>query len=122
MNESNVLQIIRMKASELGWRVFRNNSGAGKLENGNFIRFGLGNESFGMNKIIKSGDLIGIRPVLITPDMVGQTIGQFVSLEVKHADWQKRDSDHEKAQRRWCALINDIGGYAIITNNSEDLI
>jgi len=121
MKESNVLQTIRMKASELGWRIFRNNSGALHASNGNFIRFGLGNESFGMNKIIKSGDLIGIRPVLITQEMVGTIIGQFVSLEVKRADWQKRDTDHEKAQRRWCELINDMGGYAIITNNSEDL-
>ena len=115
MKESEVQTTLRIKASEKGWRLWRNNVGAGKLENGAFIRWGLANDSAGMNKIIKSADLIGINPVLITQDMVGTVIGQFVSREVKAAGWQKRDTEREKAQQRWADLINSMGGDATIT-------
>lgn len=42
-----------------------------------------------------SPDIIGIVPVLITADMVGETIGQFVGVEVKVG----RDRQSEKQKR-----------------------
>lgn len=115
MQESNVQQELRIKASEAGWYLWRNNVGAGKLENGAFIRWGLANDSSNINDLIKSADLIGIKPVLITQDMVGTVIGQFVSREVKRSDWTKRNTKREKAQQRWADLINQMGGDATIT-------
>jgi len=106
---------IRLKASQAGWRLFRNNVGAGMLENGNFLRWGLANDSTVLNKQIKSGDLIGLRPVLITDDMVGKTIGQFVSIEVKKTGWIYHGTDREAAQARWIDEINNLGGFALFS-------
>lgn len=115
MNENDVTDKFLVQASEAGWRLFRNNSGVAKID-GRFVRFGLGNVSQAVNKKIKSADYIGVRPVLITPDMVGQTIGQFVSVEFK--------GTHGKVypgQYAWMKLINQLGGYAIINNTGEML-
>ena len=82
------------------------------------VRFGLANDSKKLNQELKSGDLIGWRRVLITPDMVGRTIAQIVSRECKPADWTPAPPGpterwlHEEAQRRWAALINNDGGDA----------
>ena len=116
MSESDVQARVRLLASQQGWRLWRNNVGAGKLENGSFLRWGLANDTPSMNREIKSGDLIGIRPVLILPEHVGTTIGQFASLEVKHEGWSHRPgNDREVAQKRWASLVNGLGGYAIIS-------
>lgn len=110
--ESDVQNSVRIAASRAGWRLFRNNRGAGKLDNGNFVRFGLANDSSAVDKIIKSHDLIGIRPVLITSDHVGHIIGQFVSLEIKRPDWKYSGSEREVAQLKWAQLITALGGYS----------
>jgi hypothetical protein len=77
------------------------------------VRFGLANDSKQVNQRVKSADLIGIRPVVITQDMVGAVIGQFVSIECKHEGWKPSMSDeHEAAQARWAELVLLAGGYA----------
>jgi len=114
--EAEVQSKLRLDASKLGWRLFRNNVGAGKLENGSFVRWGLANDSEQVNKVIKSGDLIGIRPVVITPDMVGSIIGQFASVECKRAGWRYNSNNpRDVAQAKWAELVLLLGGYAIIS-------
>ena len=116
LGETSVITDVRLAASAAGWRVWRNNRGAGKLENGNFIRWGLCNDSAAVGTHVRSADLIGIRPVLITQAMVGSTIGQFVSIEVKRPGWKPSAGDeHEQGQRRWADMINSMGGYAIFS-------
>lgn len=116
MKETEIQNNIRLAASKAGWRLFRNNVGAGKLENGNYIRWGLANDSGKVNEHIKSGDLIGIRPVLITQDMVGSVIGQFVSREVKAPGWKYNPNNpRDVAQSRWAEMILLLGGDAKIT-------
>lgn len=111
--ESHVQAEIRAEASEKGMRLWRNNVGAGQLKEGTFIRWGLANESRKVNKVIKSADLIGIRPVLITQQHVGYTIGQFVSREVKRPDWKYIAHDKDiTAQLAWANLILSLGGDA----------
>lgn len=111
--ESNAQTSLRLLASQAGARLWRNNVGAGKLENGSFIRWGLANDSAAVNAQIKSGDLIGIRPVLIAPGHVGRTLGVFVSREVKRPGWRFRPNDpREVAQQRWADLVNSLGGDA----------
>lgn len=112
MSESAVQSLVRLEASRKGCRLFRNNVGAGYLENGSFIRFGLANDSDRLNQQIKSADLIGIEPVLITQEMVGQTIGRFLSREIKAAGWQYSGTAREQAQLRWLELIASMGGNA----------
>ncbi len=111
--EAAVINKLKLEASTKGVRLWRNNVGAVySNDTKTFIRFGLANESKQMNTVIKSGDLIGIRPVVITPEMVGRTIGQFVSREAKRSDWRWRGTDRETAQLNWIEMINSLGGDA----------
>lgn len=88
-------------------RLFRNNCGtATDPRTGNFIRYGLSPGS---------SDLIGIRKVTITPDMVGQTIGVFTSLEVK-TDTGKPSTD----QKKWLSMVTAFGGIAGVARSPQD--
>ncbi len=109
-SEAAVQQLVRLEASRLGIWLMRNNSGACKDETGRMIRYGLCNDSAQLNKVIKSSDLIGIRPVVITPDMVGHTIGQFVAREVKRPGWSYHGTDREVAQMAFGQKVLQMGG------------
>lgn len=111
-SEAWAQSMIRLEASEKGVKLFRNNVGALKDERGRLVRYGLGNDSPRMNEVIKSADLIGIRPVLIQPHHVGHIFGQFVSREVKAPGWQYTGQGREAAQMAWANLVNSCGGDA----------
>ena len=97
--------MVRLEAPRFGIWLGRNNVGALLDKRGVPVRFGLANESKQQNEVMKSGDLIGIRPVVVTASMVGCTIGQFVSREC-------RGDAHETAQANWAALVIKYGGDA----------
>ena len=106
---------VRLLAARAGFPLWRNNVGAVKDERGNFFRFGLANDSAKMNDAIKSADLIGIKPVAITSEMVGHTIGQFVSYEIKEQGWTYTGTPREQAQRKWAEMVVSYGGLAKFT-------
>ena len=83
------------------------------------MRFGLANDSPQVNKVVKSADLIGIKPRVIHQHDVGVLIGQFVSLECKHSTWKYRGDEHEQAQAAWAALITSLGGIARFVTGPE---
>jgi hypothetical protein len=51
------------------------------------------------------GDLVGWRSVIITPEMVGQKIAQFVSLECKYGSGRL-----EPEQKIFARQVNEAGG------------
>ena len=53
----------------------RNNCGSYKTPEGGFVKYGVGNPG--------GSDLIGLRSLVVTPQMVGQRIGQFVAVEAQ---------------------------------------
>ncbi len=115
MDESAVSKHERLKAAQSGILLWRNNVGVFKDERGIPVRFGLANESSQMNKRIKSSDLIGIKPVLITQDMVGTVIGQFIARETKRTGWKYTGTPREVAQRKFMELVIAAGGDAAFT-------
>jgi len=118
MKESAVQQHIRLDAAQLGIDLWRNNSGAFQDETGRWIRYGLCNESKALSKKVKSSDLIGVTPVVITPEMVGQTIGVFTAIETKPSDWRMVPSDERAtAQEAYCDIVRRAGGYAGFARN-----
>lgn len=121
LSEAAVQNNLRLEGSRKGVRLFRNNVGAFEDEDGRFIRYGLANESAQVNKVIKSGDLIGIRPLVVTPQMVGFTVGQFVSREAKPGSWRYTNTEREQAQLRWIQLINSLGGDAMFSSGEGTL-
>ena len=58
-----------------------------------------------------ASDLIGWRSVTITPDMVGQTIAQFVAIEVK-APGGKTKKKRLELQKLFLACVKRAGGLA----------
>ena len=120
-DEAYIQSKIRLEATRLGMRLWRNNVGALRTPSGSYVRFGLANDSAQVNEVFKSSDLIGIRLILITPEMVGQTIGQFVAREVKQEDWKYTNTDREKAQKAFIDLINELGGDAKFTTGEGSL-
>lgn len=120
--EASVQAAIRLEAARKGVLLWRNNVGALKREDGDgYVRFGLANDSVALNKQFKSGDLIGIRPVVIHPQHVGLTIGQFVSVEVKRPGWKFSGNDREAAQQRWIDLVLGAGGFAYFATQEGKL-
>lgn len=112
----NLAQISESKQGNLLWR---NNVGVLMDATGRPVRYGLCNVSKAMNERVKSSDLIGIKRVLITQQMVGQTIGQFFARECKHASWQYSGDDHEQAQLKFGKIVLAAGGDFAFTTGHE---
>ena len=109
MSEAGVQSAIRLAlGSAPGVRMFRNNCGMYQdPKSGNWVRYGL---------LPGSGDLIGWRSVVITPDMVGTTIAQFVSVEVKTPKGVVKPD-----QRLWAENVRKAGGIAVIARSVDDV-
>ena len=120
-NEAAVQAHVRLEASRVGARLWRNNVGATKDERGNFIRYGIANDSKQMNEVIKSSDLIGIRPLRIEAHHVGGIVGQFVAREVKAPTWHYTGTKHEIAQLKFLELITSLGGDAAFATGTGSL-
>ena len=118
-SEASVQARTRLDASRKGKRLWRNNCGAYQDERGNFIRYGLCNDSAQMSREIKSFDLIGIDPVFIRQHHVGTIIGQFMARECKPEGWHFTGTDHENGQLKFINLVNSLGGNAGFTTTGQ---
>lgn len=117
-SEAGAQVAVRLEASRRGILNFRNNKGALFNPAGALVRFGLANDTKAMSKKIRSADLIGVRPVVVTEADIGKTHGLFWSREVKKPGWvwsDGRNDEHEIAQRAWLELILSRGGDAAFT-------
>lgn len=110
MSESDVQAEVRLAASQRGDVLWRNNNGAGKLENGQFVRWGICNDSAALNEQVKSSDLIGITRVVVTPEMVGTVVGVFTAVEMKKPGWTYRGTKREIAQKSFLDTVTRMGG------------
>lgn len=120
-SEAAVQAQVRLEAARKGLRLWRNNVGVLTDERGVPVRYGLANDSKQLNSVVKSGDLIGWRPVLITPAHLGITIAQFVSRECKRVGWTYKGDAREQAQLRWAEMIIADGGDAAFCCGQETL-
>lgn len=110
-SESATSKKCELLSAQYGARLWRNNSGATKDENGRMIRYGLGNTSKRINDVMKSSDYIGFVPRTITPEMVGSRIAQFIALEMKKPNWKLLPSDKRgQAQANFGSIVANGGG------------
>lgn len=121
-SEMNLQQRLRVLASQHGTPLLRNNSGACRDETGRLIRYGLGNDSARLNAEFKSSDLIGIWPMVVTPQMVGSTIGVFFAVEVKAPGWKMRPGDKRaQAQANFGMWVTQHGGLFMFATDEKDV-
>lgn len=119
--EAEVQKAVRYRSAQDGVLLWRNNVGAAQDSEGNYFRYGLANDTPQMARTCKSSDLIGIRPVVITQDMVGQTIGQFVAIECKREGWKQTPGDKRAAaQTTFLNLVKAKGGCAMFADRPID--
>lgn len=64
---------------------------------------------------VGSSDLIGLRSLEITPELVGQRLAQFVALEVKTASGVVSPK-----QRAFLRLAQELGGVAAVCRSVEE--
>jgi len=116
-SEAAVQNNTRLRAAKLGGRLWRNNKGAYKDEHGNFIRYGLANDTPALSKVLKSSDLIGIYPLRIEAAHVGSIVGQFWAVECKEGNWTGVRGEHEEAQLAFGRLVVANGGRFEFSND-----
>ena len=106
LSEQRIQQEIRLAVSHGSTRLFRNNTGTLKDQNGRPVQFGL---------CKGSADLIGWKRVTITPEMVGQQVAVFTSIEVKTPTGRIRPE-----QQQWLDAVQAAGGIAGVARSVED--
>ena len=127
-DESDIQARIMIALSKIGARVFRNNVGKGwigKSERGQGKLVFVGNSDvvirnarpFHAGLCVGSADLIGWVPVVVTQEMVGQTLAVFLSPEVKTAKGRP-----SLEQVRWREAVQAAGGRAGIARSPEEAV
>ena len=105
-SEQRIQQEIRIACSRGQTRLFRNNTGTLRDHHGRPVSFGL---------CKGSADLIGWKRVTVTPEMVGNTVAVFASIEVKTAAGRLRPE-----QQQWLDAVQAAGGIAGVARSVED--
>ena len=109
-NETDLQQRVRLAlGTRPDTRLFRNNCGSlPDPRTGRLVQFGLARGS---------ADLIGWRTLVITPEMVGQRIAVFTSLEIKTPTVRLAP-----AQRHWLHAVEGAGGIAGVARSVADAL
>ena len=97
-SETKLQQEIRLALGTIpSLRLFRNQ--VGQLPDprtGRYVQFGLAKGS---------SDLVGFKTIKITPEMIGQEVAQFVSIEIKTERGKLTE-----VQQNWLQKVHDSGG------------
>jgi len=109
MSETDVLRPTLL-LSRGGVRLWRNNNGVLQDKFGNFIQFGLAPGS---------ADCIGFKSILITEEMIGKRIAQFVSIETK-SPTGKTNKKRLETQTNWRNMVIEHGGIAGFSRSVEE--
>jgi hypothetical protein len=108
VTEQQIQQQIRLSCSRGPVRLYRNNCGVLQDRRGVPVRYGLQPGS---------SDLIGWRTVTVTPEMVGQQVAVFTSIEVKAASGRLRPE-----QRQWLDAVQAAGGIGGVARSVADAV
>ena len=122
MNPETKLQNLQMlalsKAGCLVWRVETAGAWVGKVIHKDNQTVTLANARMIQAGLCRGGsDIIGIRPTVITQEMVGQTVGVFLADEVKTPTGRPT-----KEQLRFIEAVNKAGGIAGVARSVSDAL
>ena len=108
--ETKLQQEIRLALGQIPClRLFRNQ--VGQLPDprtGRYVQFGLAKGS---------SDLIGFKTIKITPEMIGQEVAQFVSIEIK-----TNTGKISPLQENWLQKVKSSGGIVGVARTVKDAL
>ena len=108
--ETKLQQEIRLALGTIpSLRLFRNQ--VGQLPDprtGRFVQFGLAKGS---------SDLVGFKTIKITPEMIGQEVAQFVSIEIKTERGKLTE-----VQENWLQKVKSSGGIVGVARSIQDAL
>jgi hypothetical protein len=107
VSEADILARVRIRLSQLGARIWRNNCGVLPDRRGIPIRFGVANPG--------GSDLIGYHTVLVTPGMVGARVAVFVACEAKAPSGVPTREQHH-----FLETVAADGGIAILAHSDQE--
>lgn len=129
-NETNIVRKIMLALSKFtNVRIFRNNTGSAwigqsvkftkrqtvSVEAGDvLVRQG---RFFTAGLCVGSSDLIGIKSVEVTPEMIGKKIAVFTAVEVKNQIGRAT-----KEQIAFIEMVNNLGGIGYIARNESEAV
>ena len=105
-SEQAIQQHIILACSKGGTRLFRNNCGSYQTPQGKWVKYGVANPG--------GSDLIGLRTVTITPEMVGRKLAVFSAIEVKTPTGRATEQ-----QQQFIEMVRSFGGIAGIARSVE---
>lgn len=128
MKEQGIQNIIRMAMSAAGVTNWRNNTGTGwvgkvtKIQHKVSVLLEPGDVVIRQARPLRAGlcvgsaDVIGITPVRVTEDHLGQSLGVFTAIEVKN-----KNGKPTKEQLNFLQAVEMSGGFAGIAKSVDDL-
>ena len=109
-SETKLQQEIRLALGTIpSLRLFRNQ--VGQLPDprtGRYVQFGLAKGS---------SDLVGFKTIKITPEMIGQEVAQFVSIEIKTERGKLTE-----VQQNWLQKVKSSGGIVGVARTVKDAL
>lgn len=117
ISEATLMRRVLVRASELGARLFRNNTGRWRLARPECRECQSGGRVVASGLCVGSSDLIGWRSVVVTPEMVGRTVAVFVAAELKV---DRNDVTDEQAQ--FLEVVDGAGGIGVVVRDVESLL
>lgn len=121
MAESEFTRRCMKLATSFGARLFRNNVATAWVAN-KIVDLPNGDKLLKNARPLHAGlapgsaDLVGWVPVVITQEMVGQTVAVFASVETKSLTGRARPGQPE-----WAAAVRSAGGYSGFARTDSDL-
>ena len=104
--ETKIQNRIMLAMSKKGYLCWRNQVGLFKTLDGRTVNIG----------IKGSSDLMAVKPTVITPEMVGQTLAVFVAVEVKTATGRQSEP-----QKKWQKAVEKLGVKYILARSEDDI-
>lgn len=104
--ETPLVRDLILHGGQLGARLFRNNVGRWRTDDGRWVAYGL---------CVGSSDVIGWTSVVVTPEMVGRTLAVFTAFECKVG---RRVTTTE--QGAFLSAVKAQGGIAAVVRQLAD--
>ena len=108
IKESEVQSRIRSILDRLGFKTYRNNTGAWKHSSGRWISYGL---------CEGSSDIIAFKKIKIKESMVGKNLALFCAIETK----RPKKSTTTSKQKEFIKDVEKAGGFACIVSSESEL-